>query len=410
LIGPEGCMFSLLNTRQGVIILAPYAHYAGHHWPYAAKLAKSLAAAGRNVQILTAFPDHRAAREVPTIRVRPCCSLPQSFSRRPTGRVLNNIYTASCLLRALPDALRGFHVHCIDANHLQLLLLILLFPIRVSSMMSGGYPFPVPGSQNGLCRSLKSKVISWLYRKAASTRRFIVQCETEGKVTDWARIVPHNLIRLIPVAIEIPADEIRKTDARNALRLPQGRTVLLLFGTHRADKDYRTVVRAAMSLGHDYHLVFAGPLISQNDPQRIVRELGYTDATVINQTFTEDEIAPYFWACDGVVLPYPPSFAKASAVLLQAAAFLRPVIASDAILFKDFLPEHGLGWIYPAGDATALADCMIALRETVSEEASSTALVQRIAVCRERFSWCTMVKIYEDMFELPSRSARNLSE
>ena len=64
-----------------------------------------------------------------------------------------------------------------------------------------------------------------------------------------------------------------------------------------------------------------------------------------------------FAACDVVLLPYLGHFGS-SGLQVRAAGAGRPVIASDEELVGRLVREHGLGPVFPSGNAAALREVL----------------------------------------------------
>jgi len=80
-------------------------------------------------------------------------------------------------------------------------------------------------------------------------------------------------------------------------------------------------------------------------------------AKLINKYVSAEEEKLCFAACDVVLLPYLHHFGG-SAVLSQAAAAGRMVIASDEELLGKQTRHHGLGLLFTTGDVAALRERM----------------------------------------------------
>lgn len=134
---------------------------------------------------------------------------------------------------------------------------------------------------------------------------------------------------------------------------------LLLFGRIFAYKGLTDLIRAEALLGgrlRDLRIVIAGrgddPWAHRDlmgDPTRYETHSGFIE---------DDDVARLFLDADAVALPYVE--ASQSGVLNLAAAFGRPVIATDVGELGATVATHDLGLIVPPGDpgrlAAAIAD------------------------------------------------------
>jgi len=148
--------------------------------------------------------------------------------------------------------------------------------------------------------------------------------------------------------------------ARRQLNVPEGRRVFLFYGGGYRRKGLHLAVRAMSGLPAESpaYLLCAG---QQNPTGETAREIEalvrQNQARLINRYVSADEERACFAASDVVLLPYINHFGT-SAVLSQAMAAGRPVIASDEQLLGRLTREQGLGLLFPSGNATALRDCI----------------------------------------------------
>jgi glycosyltransferase involved in cell wall biosynthesis len=219
-------------------------------------------------------------------------------------------------------------------------------------------------------------------------------CETDAVRDNWLAWFPGAKVQTIPVAIKVPGQIAEKSEARKALGLPIVGGIFLIFGTHRADKDYRTIIRAAKLCPERPHLLFAGPLISENDPRLVVEEENFSSATVLNQFFFGKAVDDLFAASDAVILPYPTNYQKGSAVLLQSPQYLRPVLATDGIFFGRFVPAHGIGLLYQYGNVEQLAQRMSQLVQLAQVGEGRLPFEEGLRATRAEYSWERMAALY----------------
>jgi glycosyltransferase involved in cell wall biosynthesis len=392
-----------------VCVISPYSHYSGHHWTYAVEMAEALDTAGCRVKVFTsARPDSKSLLRstIPCRSVLPFLNpvyrwLDQDRKRNPTlAKILQNIETLAVMMAALPSGLAGWHLHFIDARILTLLLFVIFFPVRVTCLILGNYPFgdgSEPSTAGG--SSFRHRFSDFLHRRAFQTGRFRLNCETEEVRSNWLAWLPYAKIQTIPVAIQIPQRLESKSGARRSLGLSAGRTIFLIFGTHRSDKDYRTIIRAAKACKDQPHLIFAGPVISENDPKIALNQEGFSDATVFNQFILGQMADRLFASADAIILPYPKNYSKGSAVLLQAVKYLRPLLATNCPLFGRFVPDHKVGFLYEYGDAGQLALRMSELHQRVAANPERLPFEEELTQTRAEYSWETVVEKFKAYFQ-----------
>ncbi len=86
--------------------------------------------------------------------------------------------------------------------------------------------------------------------------------------------------------------------------------------------------------------------------------LGISNQCTFHTRFIPDsEVAYYYAAADVVVLPYRRIYQ--SGVLLMAMSYGKPVVVSDIEGMTEVVADDYNGYVFPAGDAEALADKLI---------------------------------------------------
>lgn len=158
---------------------------------------------------------------------------------------------------------------------------------------------------------------------------------------------------------------------------------LLFFGLVR---PYKGLDLALNALSHDKietHLTIAGEFWSdQSETEALIDSLGLRDRVEIVPRYVSDaEAAEYFHRADALLAPY--RSVTGSGVVAMAQWYGLPVIASDLPGFAEVIEDGRTGWLTPAGDVDALADC---LTQHVTA-ASAAAMAPAIAAARDRLSW-----------------------
>ncbi len=135
---------------------------------------------------------------------------------------------------------------------------------------------------------------------------------------------------------------------------------VLMFGRIFAYKGLNHLIRAEALLGRripGLRLTIAG---RGDDPWQLRDEMGDPARYDVRNRFIEDtEVAQLFLDADVVVLPYIE--ASQSGVLNVAAAFGKPVVASDLGELGSTVRENRLGLVVPAGQPQQLADALATL-------------------------------------------------
>lgn len=146
------------------------------------------------------------------------------------------------------------------------------------------------------------------------------------------------------------------TEARRRLNIPPDRKVFLFYGGGYRRKGLHLVLEAMLGMAPNLpaFLLCAG----QQPPVKVVLQRladlsASSRALVLNRYVSTEEEELCYCASDVVLLPYIGHFGT-SAVMAQAVHAGKPMIASDEQLLGRRVREHGLGWLFPSGDAKAL--------------------------------------------------------
>ena len=253
-------------------------------------------------------------------------------------------------------------------------------------------------------RWIKRKLTRWFLN--ASLKRGLLEfcAETETIKRQWMTTLGAH-VHYIPYGISPITEPIPLARARTELGLKKDEMVLLLFGTQRAGKDFATVIRAAAQLSPSPFLLFAGKHLSGPAPSDLVRQLGFTNCQIHDRFVSEEETRTYFAACDVVMIPYAEGYVKGSAVLLEACQHLKPVIATNTGYLREFIQEHGTGWLFESGNPDDLGNRVNAVAHLAPDERS--ALDARILATISFYSWTRIIQQYLALYEkLENRSNR----
>ena len=383
-----------------ILVVSPHAQHPGHHWANAHALASALASKGARLEVI-----------VPGGTIEPVDPATTPFTLRICAPWLTGSGLLARFVRKLGLGKRhllemlaclgglfgrpGRTVHFIDATHLILFLYVLLTDKHVFYTVLGTPDFSNPAGKSLLSRA-KAAATRTLLAWALNTGRFAMICETEAIREAWRPFCGGN-IHLIPYAIPLPKRPLEKAAARERLDLPAAPFILLMFGTHRPEKDYETVFKAAELLPEQsVLLLFVGPVISGNDPAPVAERHPLVPTRIVSRFVTDEEAAEWFAASDAVVLPYEDGFTRGSGVLLVACQYNRPVVATRTGHLRDFVERHGTGVLFPATDPAAFAAEVDRLAHATPE--ARAALQARIRATAHEFSWDTMVLRYLSVY------------
>lgn len=159
---------------------------------------------------------------------------------------------------------------------------------------------------------------------------------------------------------------------------------LLFFGLVRPYKGLDIALKALAASGRkDIRFSIVGEFWrGQADTIALIERLGLNQQVELTPRYVSDqEAAEFFARCDAVVVPY--RSATGSGVVSLAQWYRRPIIASDLPGLREDVHDGSTGWLFPAGDVSALADILRSRISRTSVDAMRPALE---TVCQER-SW-----------------------
>jgi glycosyltransferase involved in cell wall biosynthesis len=255
----------------------------------------------------------------------------------------------------------------------------------------------------------RGSVIHWLRTKiighAVKRRRLRVVCETETVAEFWRLSGGGNAVSVIPYALESVGSPINRDDARKSLGISPEEPLVLLFGIHREDKDYKTVILAAKSLAASPLLLFAGKSLSAPSPSRLCADAGYSRYLAIDEFIPRDKLPLFFRASDVIVLPYPADFERGSGLVIEACSYGCPIVASSGGYLERFVRSNDIGETYEAGNPLSL--CAALTRALDSERQSAIrARMPRIA---EDHSMRKLVNSYIVSFSLLNDAGKRIT-
>jgi glycosyltransferase involved in cell wall biosynthesis/polysaccharide pyruvyl transferase WcaK-like protein len=173
----------------------------------------------------------------------------------------------------------------------------------------------------------------------------------------------------LPDPAPMEADEIAAAQAASAkskLWVDSDRLRIVGVGRQNKRKGLTDVIRASRlidGIADGIGVYLSGPLDDSDADKRgeltalnNARRLHWRDEYV-----AEDEIRRVYRDSDYVMMPYDKSFEGSSGVFAYAAAFGKPMIGTDHGVVGHRIREHGLGFVYPAGDGRELSDLLISL-------------------------------------------------
>ena len=398
---------------RSVAVVSPYSHYPGHHWIMVDRLSCELAQRGIDVDVFVSgtpiLPQtelrHRTVNICAPFGTRIAHRLYRTLLARPRLlSMFHNWDTFWCLLRLSLSGKRYDAIHCTDGTFLLVFLCVLCSSKPVVYNVWGGFNVAQPESgktSKGFRASLRHRV----FQRALDSGRFWLVCETQSMK---ARINPalRDHVHVIPFlhfsSTELVASgPVTKEEARIKFNLPPDAPVLLIFGTHRLQKNYQPLFEALQSIQQPIWLLFAGSVISEYSPSNLAAACHFSRFISIERFITEEEVPLIFTAADAVVLPYEKGFDRGSGILLMACQFKKPVIASRSGMMEDFVTEFGTGFLFDSENAVALRAAILDFLQASSDEKSR--LNTRIDYASSIHTWAVIGEKYVRIYE--SRAA-----
>jgi glycosyltransferase involved in cell wall biosynthesis len=170
--------------------------------------------------------------------------------------------------------------------------------------------------------------------------------------------LPRRKLRVIPNAIPLERFAEPPAVALRPQLAPDAAFVAVMVARIDPVKDHATLLRALHllngNLPRNFKLILVGEVsvpAAQAEITRLIGEYGL-DRYVVQHPPTRD-IAPYYHAADVSILP---SQAEAFPnVVLESFAAGRPVVVSAAANGVNIVEHERTGWVFPTGDAAALA-------------------------------------------------------
>lgn len=151
-------------------------------------------------------------------------------------------------------------------------------------------------------------------------------------------------------------EKVDQMDAREKLKIPLNKEVLLYFGFIRDYKGLDILIKAMNHLNEEYQLVIAGEVYGSFEKYRkIINELKLKDKITLHLNYIpENEITYFFSSADVCILPY--RTATQSGITGIAYHFDLPVIATNVGGLTDLIEENQTGLIVNTLEDKDMAD------------------------------------------------------
>ena len=221
--------------------------------------------------------------------------------------------------------------------------------------------------------------------------------------------IPADRIRVVPNAVDLEVcDRPVPVEVSSKLRARAGcgsnEPLLLSVGRIEQNKGFDVLARALAaipSLAWRWVLVGDGPFRPRLE--RIVRELGIRDRTLMTLRVNDDELHAWYEAA--TLFVHPTLYEGSSLVTLEAMAHRRAVIATRAGGLPDKVHEGRNGWLVAPGEPRPLSSTIA----TALASLERLAVMGRVSrqIVEATFSWDVVtVELVQLFRELTERGER----
>ena len=223
------------------------------------------------------------------------------------------------------------------------------------------------------------------------TESFRTRVIEKGTAPDRVDVVPNG----VDTALYYAADEPPPIEA---LRRDDGELIVGYLGNFGAGQDLIRVLDAAGLLeaaDPRIRVVLAGEGTSTEQVQARARELGLR-RTTIHPPIAKTQTRAFYNACDVCLVPladFPILQETVPSKIFEVLACERPVVASVAGEAARIVERSGGGVVVPPGDARAIADAVLRLRDTPAAERAAMGAAGR-AYVGEHFARETLAALY----------------
>lgn len=230
-----------------------------------------------------------------------------------------------------------------------------------------GFPLPIAGLTPGYyaayltAKRIRTRIrfglnyyaVRWLtrYMDVAGTNKYVL-ANLHIEHDKHAHVTPEGHENHIGL--------FTKADARNKLKLPMDRRIVLLFGVGSREKGANILLQALESVPPNFMVCIVGKTggiyeDSWGSTERL-QKLGWTDQLhIVPRYVSEDEMQNYYAACDAVVIPYWRGFYGASTHLRRASEHGKAIIACDQYHIGKRVREYDLGLTFETENPESLA-------------------------------------------------------
>jgi glycosyltransferase involved in cell wall biosynthesis len=268
------------------------------------------------------------------------------------------------------------------------------------------YLFPKAGA-------LRERVVRSLARRSAGS--IATNAADLLRLQTWT----DRPVRHIPIGSNIDAYEpnhIEIAEVRNHLNLRDSDFLLGYFGFLNDSKGAETLIEAISLLETGTHLVFIGGRTGASDAennqeylnrlQMKIEQMGLSGRVHWTGFLPPKRVSTHLSAADLMVMPYRDGVSSRRGTLMAVLAHGRPLVTTTP---DDLDPGfvHGESmWLVPPGDAKAVAEAVIRLRNDPDQRARLGQGAKKLA---KSYSWNAIARQTAEFYvELVASSADEL--
>jgi glycosyltransferase involved in cell wall biosynthesis len=183
----------------------------------------------------------------------------------------------------------------------------------------------------------------------------------------------------IPWWATLPSVHVRD-DARASLKWPGRAPVFFTLRRLVRRMGLDTLIGAASRIARhfEFHIAIGGDGPERDRLHRLAKAAGLAGRITFHGRMSDLDVARAYSGCDVFVLPTR-ELECFGIIALEAMAYGRPVLGSDAGAIPELLVPVLPGWVFPAGDEEALASKMAAVLDGTLVRPSPDALIRYVA-------------------------------
>jgi glycosyltransferase involved in cell wall biosynthesis len=380
-----------------LMVLTYYQPYRSGLTIYAVRLAQELARLGHAVRVLTAQYD-RSLPEYETIAGVEVHRLPVSASLSKAA-VMPGLYPAAWKWIGWADVV-NLHLPQMDGAPLAFLSRLRGKPVVVTYQCD--LQLPSQRGAVGLINALANRVSGVLNGLCGSLAHSLVALSQD--YADHSSFFQRFPRKVKPVDAPVELPEVTPTDVerfRAQYQLASTDRVIGMVARLAAEKGVEYLVEALPQVLRsfpDARVLYAGQYQQVLGEEAYYQRLAPRIAALGDRwkflgPISEEEKAAFFRCCELTVLPSTNSTEAFGIVQIESMISGTPVVASDLPGVRQPVLTTGMGKVVPVGDASALAQAMMAI---LSHRAGYTGDVPQV---QKRYAPGTTANHYVEIFQ-----------